>query len=49
MIEDGNIEILRFDKSKFLSIENLSLNIENLKLTEKNVRVNCPLFLTNIL
>ena len=43
MIEDGNIEILKFDKSKFLSIENLSLNIENLKLTEKNVTRKLPI------
>lgn len=35
MIENGNIEILKFDKSKFLSIENLILNVENLKLTKK--------------
>lgn len=43
MIEDGNIEILRFDKSKFLSIKNLSLNIENLKLTEKEESRKLPI------
>ena len=43
MIENGNIEILKFDKSKFLSIENLSLNIENLKLTEKEVSRKSPI------
>ena len=42
VIENGNIEILKFDKSKFLSIENLSLSIDNLKLTEKNVTRKLP-------
>lgn len=42
-ITNGNIEIVKHNKSPFLSVYNLSLNIDNLELTEENVERKLPI------
>ncbi len=41
-ISNGNIQIFRHTKQKFLSVKELDLNIQNLKMTEKSLDKQLP-------
>ena len=41
-INDGNIEMLRHTKQRFLAVNNLNLNVSNLRMTEEDVEDKLP-------
>lgn len=41
-INDGNISVFRYNKQKFLSVDDLYLYVENLQLTEESVEDKLP-------
>ncbi|UOE40999.1 hypothetical protein MTP09_14010 [Chryseobacterium suipulveris] len=42
-ISDGDIQIFRFNKQKFLSVSKLNLDVENLQMTEESVEEKLPI------
>ena len=42
-ISDGDIQIFRFNKQKFLSVNKLNLDVENLQMTEESVEEKLPI------
>ncbi len=41
-IKDGNIQIFRHTKQKYIAVNNLMLNVENLQMTEEDVENKLP-------